>query len=539
MLGRRHRPARVLELCRHVSWAQQKGESTARTQGPTGQRTVYITTAIDYANGAPHLGHALEKIQADCIVRYGRLRGERVHFVTGLDEHGQTIAQTAASAGVAPQAWVDEIAAAYSRALQSLGVSCDDFIRTTEPRHARAVEEVLRRIAQLHPGDIYEAACSGSYCGGCEVFKLPSDLVDGRCADHPTIDAEWVEEQGLFFRLSAYSARLRALYEAHPDFLVPDAAFDQIRNLAAGEIQDFAISRGPLPWGLPFPGAPGHTVHVWFDALVNYLSAIGFPEQGYEQFWPPDLQIVGPDIARFHAVLWPAMLMAAGLEPPRQIWVHGWLKTNGARFSKSAGVHVALSEAVERHGADALRYFLLATMPWQGDGEFSWERFDGFCSTGLAGNLGNLTSRALAMMIRCNEGRVPAADEDGALDQSHRAVLAGYGAAMSALHLSEGAIELDRLGSLANRHMDELLPYFPPGARSTAELDEQLAALHRALVRIAALAQPFMPGMATELYRMLGGRGSIAELRWDELAHPSTAGWQVVCGEPLLPDGGL
>ena len=503
------------------------------------QRKFYLTTAIDYANGVPHLGHILEKIQADCIARYRRLRGERVHFVSGLDEHGQTIAQTARCAGVTPQAWVDEIANAYGDALRTVAVSCDDFIRTTEARHARAVREVLRRIGHLHPGDIYEAPCTGSYCGGCEAFQLPRHLVDGRCAVHPTIDLEWVEERVRFFRLSAYTTRLRAHYEAHPDFVLPEATFDQIWNLVTGELHDFAISRSQLTWGVPFPGAPGHTVHVWFDALVNYLSATGFPEQGYEELWSADLQIVGPDIARFHAVLWPAMLIAAGLELPRQIWAHGWLRMHGARFSKTAGVHVALSEAVERHGADALRYFLLVTMPWEGDGEFSWERFDAVYATSLAGTLGKLTSRALAIMVRCCEGRVPATDTDGELDQSHRTVLGAYGAAMNALHVSDGALQLERLARLTNRYVDEWSPFDAEATRSAGELDEKLAALHRALVRIAALAQPFMPGKSEELYRALGGRDPLACLRWDELAHPSTAGWRVVAGKPLFLQQGL
>jgi methionyl-tRNA synthetase len=448
-----------------------------------------------------------------------------VHFVTGLDEHGQTVARTARNAGATPEAWVDAVAADYRRALQALDVSCDDFIRTTEPRHAQAVHEVLRRIRQLHPGDIYEAACAGFYCSGCEAFTLSSDLVDGRCANHPTMEIEWVEEQSHVFRLSAYAERLHAFYETHPDFLVPPVKFEEILTLVAGGLQELVITRSQLPWGIPFPDARGQTVHVWFDALVNYLSATGFPDERYEELWPADVQIIGPDITRYHAVVWPAMLMAAGLELPRQVWVHGWLRTNGARFSKTGAIHVTLQEAIERHGPDALRYFLLLAMPWEGDGEFSWERFDSVYATTLARNLGDLASRLIARIIRDCDGLVPAAHADGELDRSHRDVLERYRTAMQTLQLSDGARQLERLGSLANRYLDE---------RSDGET---LAALHRALVRIAALAQPFMPGKAEELYRALGGRGSVTTLRWEEVAHPATAGWQVVFGAPLFPEG--
>ena len=496
------------------------------------QTRFHITTAIDYANGLPHLGHAFEKIEADCVARYRRLIGDRVHFVTGLDEHGQTVAQYALNAGIPPQAWVDEIANEYRDVLRTLSVSCDDFIRTTEPRHARAVREVLRRIEQRRPDDIYEATCTGWYCRGCEAFKLPNDLFEGRCPEHPTLDPEWVEERSRFFRLSAYTERLRDHYDTHADFVVPGATFDQMRSLVVSGLRDCPISRNQ-PWGLLFPGAPGYTIHVWFDALVSYLSGTGFPDQRYEQLWPADVQIVGPDITHYHGVLWPAMLMAAGLEPPRRIWTHGWLRMDGARFAKTARVRVPLSEAVTRHGVDALRYFLLLTMPWEGNGDFSWGRFDSVYATDLA-NLGKLTSRAVSLTICGAEGRVPHAGTDGELDQSHRTVVAEYREAMSALHVREGALTIVRLVDLANRYADRWLPSTRSTAPRTTLRDDKLAELHRAVVRIAVLAQPFMPSTAEELYRTIGGRGSIADLRWHELAHPSTGGWEVVSGQRAL-----
>jgi methionyl-tRNA synthetase len=515
----------VLEIPSGEGWDQARASEMARS-------TFYVTTAIDYANDLPHLGNVLEKVQADCIARYRRLSGDRVHFVTGMDEHGQTVAWKAASRAAAPHVWVDAIAAAYQEVLRTLAISCDDFIRTTEPRHARAVRDVLRRILQLHPADVYEAACTGFYCAGCEAFKADDDLVEGRCEAHPTIALEWVEERNHFFRLSAYAPRLRAYFEAHPEFVVPAVRFEEARRLVASGLRDVAISRRGVRWGMTFPDAPEHTVYVWFDALVNYLSATGFPDDRYDQLWPADLHIVGPDIMRFHAVLWPAMLMAAELELPRQIWAHGWLKTNGARFSKTAGVGISLQEAIERHGPDALRYFLLLAMPWDGDGEFSWERFESVYTAELATNLGSLASRTLALISGQREGRVPPAAADGELDRSHRSVLERYREVMDALRLSEGALELGRLGRLANRHLDER--GIAEASRAAGQ-DQALAELHRALVRVAALAYPFMPAKAEELYRALGGHGSIAMLRWEQVAQPDTAGWQVVSGDPLFP----
>lgn len=502
----------------------------------TAARPFYLTTAIDYANGMPHLGHALEKIQADCVARYRRVGGRPVHFVTGLDEHGQTVARTADEAGSTPQAWVDNIAERYREALAALSISFDDFIRTTEPRHARAVRELLRRIRRLEPGDVYVGRCSGFYCGGCETFKSSAELVAGGCAEHPTVDVESVDERAHFFRLSAYAERLRAHYEAHPHFVLPPGRFEEIKVLVAGELRDVPISRSTPPWGIPFPGAPRHTVHVWFDALVNYLSATGFPDKRCEQLWPADLQLVGPDITRFHAVLWPAMLMAAGLEPPRQIWAHGWLKADGARFSKLAGVGVTLEDAIARHGADVLRYYLLESMPWEGDGQFSWERLDAV-ATRLADTLGTLVSRAVALAAGHRRGRIPPAHAQGELDRAHRAVLDRYRSAMDALHLGEGALQLELLESATRRYLDERSRARTNGDEAAADLDETVASVHRALVRIAALAQPFMPSAADSLYRTLGGRGSVAELGWAELVHPRTAGWQVTAGEPLFAKG--
>ncbi len=291
----------------------------------------YLTTAIDYSNGDPHIGHAFEKIGADCIARYRRLRGQDVHFVIGMDENAQNVVQAAEAAGTDPQAWVDQIAGKFRAAWDELGISSNDFIRTTEPRHSRGVQALLTRIQQA--GHIYEGTYEGFYCVGCESFKLEKDLVDGQCPLHPTRQIQWVKEPNFFFRLSAFGPRLLELYEKNPDFVRPRAKLNEIRNVVASGLQDLSVSRARLPWGIPWPGAPEHTIYVWFDALINYLAATGFPDPGFEALWPADLHIVGPDIIRFHAAIWPAMLMAAGLDVPGGVWSHGWVNLAGARFS--------------------------------------------------------------------------------------------------------------------------------------------------------------------------------------------------------------
>jgi methionyl-tRNA synthetase len=495
----------------------------------------YLTTAIDYANGSPHLGHALEKIQADCVARYRRLRGDRVRFLTGMDEHSQNVPHAAEDAALTPQAWVDRIAGEFLDAWRGLHISHDDFIRTTEARHERGVLALLRRIRATQPDDIYEGTYTGYYCASCEAYKLERELEDGHCPIHPTLEIQWLEERNLFFRLSRYAERLLAHYDAHPTFVVPPAKMNEVRNIVAGGLQDVSISRSRLPWGIPFPDQDGYTVYVWFDALINYLSATGFPEQDYADWWPADLHIIGPDIIRFHAVMWPAMLMAADLPVPGRVWSHGWLLTTGGRFSKTAGVRVTLEEAVARHGADALRFYLLSAVPWNGDGEFGWDLFDSAYVATLANNIGNLASRTLAMMHRYVEGTVPAADDPASLDQAHITLIGQYAAALDGLRLNEGATILAQMGSAANEFVDRQAPWKLVKEGRASEAGATLAALHRALVRIAVLAFPYAPEKAQELFGALGGSGEVGAFPWRDLGHPATAGWNTSSAITLFP----
>lgn len=494
-------------------------------------RRFYLTTAIDYANGEPHLGHAFEKIGADCIARYHRLRGDHVHFLIGMDEHGQKVAQAAEDAGVAPQAWVDDIAARFTAAWAELHISHDDFIRTTEPRHRRTVQELFRRIQAN--GHIYEGVYRGWYCVGCEGFKLDRDLdAEGRCPVHPSREIKWVEEPNFFFRLSTFGPWLLDRYAADPSFVRPQAKMNEIRNVVADGLQDISVSRARVPWGIPWPGDETHTVYVWFEALINYLSATGFPDAHYTDLWPADLHVIGPDIVRFHAAMWPAMLQAAGLEPPRGVWSHGWVNTHGERFSKSAGVRVTLREIIDRHGPDALRYFLLREVPWDGDGNFSFDRFDARYTADLADGYGNLVSRVLAMLVRYLDATVPATGSPSPLDEAGAAAWTRYTGSMDRHLLHEGAAAAMDLVADANGFIEARAPWTLAKEGNHPVLEQTLGALADTVQTLTIMLSPFLPTKTALVWRALGNRADVTPVTG---ALPSTAGRLVQKITPLFP----
>jgi methionyl-tRNA synthetase len=500
----------------------------------------YVTTAIDYSNGDPHLGHALEKVGADCIARYRRLRGDAVHFLMGMDEHSQSVIQAAARANVTPRAWVDRMAATFVDYWRRLECSNDDWIRTTEPRHVRGVVALLERIQQQHPGDLYVADYEGLYCTGCEEFKQPAQIVDGRCNEHPTLDLIRTKERNHFFRLSAYGPRLLELITTGTFRVEPAIRRNEVVRLLEDGLQDVSISRQRLPWGIPFPGDAEQTVYVWFDALINYLSATGFPERGYERLWPADLHVVGKGITRFHCVIWPAMLLAAGLALPRQVWAHGYVQWEGTKMSKTAGTAVSLGAAIERHGADALRYFLLREVGFEGDGNFSWDRFDARYTADLADTFGNLVSRTLSMVQRYRGGTVPdaaRAARDTPLEHAAELALVAYTRAMDAYELQAGAALLIELASRANRYVEETAPWKLSKEKRDAELDQVLHALVRTVARLAVLAAPFIPAKAEEIWAALGPPPSrpLRDVRLADLAALSLERQQVSKPPPLFP----
>jgi methionyl-tRNA synthetase len=497
----------------------------------------YLTTAIDYSNGDPHVGHALEKIGADCIARWRRLRGDQVHFLMGMDEHSQSVIQASTRAGVTPQAWVDRMAATFAGYWARLHCSQDDWIRTTEPRHVRAVTALLQRIQHRRPDDLFEAEYEGLYCTGCEEFKQESQIVDGRCVEHPTLDLVPRRERNHYFRLSAYRDRLLELITSGRFAVDPAIRRNEVLRLLEGGLQDISISRQRQPWGIPYPGDAGQTVYVWFDALINYLSATGFPEAGYERLWPADLHVIGKGITRFHCVVWPAMLLAADLALPRRIWAHGYVQWSGAKMSKTAGTAVSLDAAISRYGADALRYFLLREIGFEGDGNFTWERFDARYSADLADTVGNLASRALSMVQRYRDGVVPGAPiaAGDSFETDARRSLESYARAMDALALAEAAGELVALAARANRYVEETAPWKLAKGGHHAELDRVLVHLVRTVARLAALSLPFMPGKARELWSGLGADRALEAVGYEALADLNPAGWAVRKPLPLFP----
>jgi methionyl-tRNA synthetase len=480
------------------------------------------------------MGHAFEKIGADAMARYHRLKGEQVRFLIGLDEHGLKVMQTAAARAVTPQQWVDEIAAAFQEAWRQLLISNDDFIRTTEPRHRRGVDEMIRRISAAD--DLYRAKYSGYYCVGCEAFKKKDELeeVDGvlRCPLHPTRELTWSEEENWFFRLSRYQDRLLKLLDDRPSFVQPDIRRNEIRRVIESGLEDISVSRTNLPWGIPWPGDQDHTVYVWLDALTNYLSATGFPENGYEKTWPADVHVIGKDITRFHCIYWPAFLMSAGVELPNSVWGHGFISFGGAKLSKSGSVRVELDEAIQRHGPEALRYFLLADIPWNGDGEFSFERFDERYVADLSNNVGNLLNRVISMIERYRGGTIPSAQEMS-LDASIAAALVRYRASMDENLLHHGAAAAIELASAANVFIEERAPWAQAkDAGRAADLDDTLGALVRALIAISTMLHPFVPGRASEMARRLG-LSDVVPL--EQVVVTNIAGRTVQRGDVLFP----
>lgn len=470
----------------------------------------YITTAISYPNGVPHIGHAYEALATDSLARFKRLDGYDVFFLTGTDEHGIKMAQTAAREGISPLELAERNTPLFQEMTRVLNCSNDDFIRTSEPRHYRASQEIWRRMQAN--GDIYLDSYAGWYSVRDEAYYDESELSDGeggiKLSPQGT-PVEWVEEASYFFRLSAYQEPLLAHYEANPQFVGPESRRNEIVSFVRGGLRDLSISRTTFDWGVPVPDDPDHVMYVWVDALTNYLTGIGFPEKdsiSCRRYWPADVHVIGKDIVRFHAVYWPAFLLSAGLEPPRRVFAHGFLFNRGEKMSKSVGNVIDPFAIVNHYGVDPVRYFFLREVPFGQDGNYSHDAIVGRINADLANDLGNLAQRSLSMIAKNCQGRVPAhdtfTDEDEALLAASGGLLGEVRAAMDqqAIHAALAAIW--RVVGEANRYFAGQEPW----ALRKTDPERMATVLYvtaETLRRIAILIQPFVPNAASGLLDQL------------------------------------
>jgi len=469
----------------------------------------YLTTAIDYVNSKPHLGTAYEKVCADVIARYKRLAGFETRFLMGNDEHSQNVYRQAVEQGLDPLAYCDRMEQEFRKAWSRLDVSFDDFIRTTQPRHRVGTTDLAKRIYDA--GDIYEGVYEGWYCVSCEEFKQEKDLVNGNCPLHPTLKPEWIKEKNYFFRLSKYQQPLLDHFAAHPEFMQPEMRRNEILRLIEGGLIDVSVSRAGQSWGIPLPWDPQSVVYVWFDALINYASAVGLGADPamFAKWWPADLHVIGKDITRFHAVIWPAMLMAAKLPLPRAVFGHGFMTLNGQRMSKTLGTiidPIALADRFGPGGHDPLRLYLVKEIVFGGDGDFTYERYDERYNADLANNLGNLVSRVSAMAGRYRKGIVrPAAAASDQLVRLGEAVVADYRKAMDALALNEGAATAFRLIDATNEFIAATAPWnLAKDPASEDRLTQVLFDAAEAIRLAAVLLEPIMPSACREILRRVG-----------------------------------
>ena len=508
---------------------------------PDGQ-PFYITTPIYYVNGKPHIGHAYTTIACDVIARFMRLDGRRVHFLTGTDEHGQKVEKSAAAAGVSPQVFCDEIAETFRGLTKALDISNDDFIRTTEPRHIKSCQAIWQRLVERD--EIYLGSYSGWYAVRDEAFYTEGDLGEPDAAGirHAPSGApvEWVEEPSYFFRLSAWGDKLLDFYAANPDFIQPESRRNEVVSFVKSGLRDLSVSRTSFSWGIPVPNDPGHIMYVWLDALTNYITALGYPDtesEAYQAFWPADIHMVGKDIVRFHAVYWPAFLMAAGLEPPKTVFAHGWWTAGEEKMSKSLGNVIDPLELIESYGLDPVRYFLLREIPFGQDGDFSIRALINRINADLANNLGNLAQRTLSLVQKNLGGAAPAlADlsaEDEALLASARALLPALRQQMARAELHTALGRIFEVADAANRYIDTQAPW---ALKKTdpARMATVLAVLVEVIRTLVILLQPVMPSACAAILDQLAvpaGDRSFAALEGEGRVVPP--------GTPLPPPKGV
>jgi methionyl-tRNA synthetase len=509
-------------------------------------KSFYLTTPIYYVNDAPHIGHAYTTVAGDLLTRWHRQRGESVWFLTGTDEHGQKVMRTAEANGAAPQEWCDRLVEeAWKPVWRELEIANDDFIRTTQPRHQDRVQKFLQGL--MDHGHIYEGKYEGPYCVGCEEFKLPGDLDDGKCKIHSK-PVEMVSETNWFFRLSAFVDRLLAHYRANPDACQPESARNEVIAFLEGGVSDLSISRSTFDWGIPVPWDQKQVVYVWFDALLNYATAVGLTDDPnseggkfFAKTWPADVHLVGKDILRFHAVIWPAMLMAADIAVPQKVFAHGWLLVGGEKMSKSKLTGIAPSDITKHFGVDAFRYYFMRAIPFGSDGSFSWEDMSARYTSELANDFGNLASRLTAMIEKYCDGTLPNRATAPELVESLVTAVATADTAICALDFQSGINAIMDFCKQVNGYVTIKEPWsLAKDPTRKGELDEVLYNTAESLRALAILFHPIMPISTRKLWQSLGAEetlGSISEqlignvANWGQLA----PGSKVNKGEILFP----
>jgi len=494
----------------------------------------YLTTPIYYVNDAPHIGHAYTTVVGDAVTRWHRLLGDDVFFLTGTDEHGLKVFESAEVQGISPQEQADRNSARYREAFDQLGIAYDDYIRTTQPRHAQAVQKFMQAI--YDNGDIELGTYEGAYCVACEGYYADSELVNGCCPIHTRRPVERMSEENYFFKLSQYQDRLLEWYGQHPDAVRPQTRMNEVLAFIKGGLQDISISRTSLSWGIPIPWDPGHVTYVWFEALMNYVTAVGYgdDDERFNHWWPVDFHLVGKEIIRFHCVWWPAMLMSAGLEPPKCVFAHGWLLVGGEKMSKTQLNQIAPSELIADFGVDAYRYHFLRDTSFGQDGDFSWEGMLARYNADLANNLGNLLSRVATVVGKKCEGVGPAPQDGSPLQTIAADVYSATADAWGRVAPHEALEATWRLIHETNAYLEENEPWkAEPGPGVDAVMGDALEVLRI----VAVLAWPAMPSTVQTIWERIGLPGSVADQRLPDAARWGgyPGGLAVEKGLPLFP----
>jgi methionyl-tRNA synthetase len=469
----------------------------------------YLTTAIDYVNSLPHIGTAYEKIGADVLARFQRMEGRAVHFQMGNDEHSVNVFKAAKSQNLEPKEYCDRMRGEFTAVWKKLNVSYDDFIQTSEPRHHRATQKLFQEIQAK--GDIYEGLYKGWYCESCEAFYTEKDLVDGHCPHHKQKPV-WLEEKNFFFRLSKYAEPLLKHIREHPEFIFPEMRRNEIVKLIESGLEDVSVSRSGFSWGIPLPNDSTHVVYVWFDALINYLTAVGYGsnETRFREWWPAQVHVIGKDITRFHCVIWPAMLMSAGLPLPQTVFGHGFVYLKGEKMSKTLGNVVTPMDVIDRFGPDALRYYLLRTSSFGSDGNFTWEDFIKRYNADLANDLGNLLNRSLGMAKKYFSGKI----QKGESADADRELIEKAGntgkKVRQALDYLRGDLEyhlaLEAIWELvgaADKYIDASAPWTLKKENRIERLSQVLYNVFNCLRLIGMWIFPFLPETAGKIYAQL------------------------------------